>query len=97
VARAAEQVSLGRLIRPLVVIATADEESGMAGARALADAGRRPGARVVIGEPTDLVPVDRHKGLFMDEIRLSGRSQSGDPSEAHVSVIDGRYHWFTFC
>ncbi len=30
-------------------------------------------------------------------IRLTGRGQAGEPSEAHVSIIDGEYHWFTFC
>jgi acetylornithine deacetylase len=89
VARAAEQVSLGRLTRPLVVLATADEESGMSGARALAEAGRRPGARVVIGEPTDLVPVDRHKGLFMEEIRLLGRSGHASNPAGGLNAIEG--------
>lgn len=30
-------------------------------------------------------------------IQLTGRGQEATPSEAHVSVIDGEYHWFTFC
>ena len=30
-------------------------------------------------------------------IRLTGRGQSGEPSEAHLSIIDGLYRWFTFC
>jgi hypothetical protein len=30
-------------------------------------------------------------------IRLTGRGQDGTPSEAHVSIVDGQYRWFTFC
>ena len=89
VAAACEQVALRRLDKPLVVLATADEESGMAGARTIAEAGHRPGARIVIGEPTDLVPVDRHKGLFMDEIRLSGRSGHASNPSAGLNAIEG--------
>ncbi|MEJ2515014.1 MAG: acetylornithine deacetylase [Gammaproteobacteria bacterium] len=89
VAHALRRLDLDRLRRPLVVLATADEESGMAGARALADAGQRPGARVIIGEPTGLVPVNRHKGILMEQVRLQGRSgHSSDPA-AGLNAIDG--------
>lgn len=30
-------------------------------------------------------------------VQLRGRGQTGTPTEAHLTVIDGRYHWFTFC
>lgn len=89
IARAAEQVSLDRLRRPLVVLATADEESGMAGARALAREGTRPGARVVIGEPTGLVPVNRHKGIFMEQVRLTGHSGHASDPGAGLNAIEG--------
>lgn len=89
IALAAERVDRRRLRRPLVVVATADEESGMAGARALAAAGRRLASRVVIGEPTDLVPVDRHKGIFMEEVRLEGRSGHASDPAAGLNAIEG--------
>lgn len=88
-ALAAERLPLARLRRPLVILATADEESGMGGARALVAAGERPGARVLIGEPTGLKPVDRHKGLFMEEIRIDGRSGHGSNPAAGLNAIDG--------
>lgn len=68
---------------PLIVLATADEESSMSGARALAQAGI-PGFKpryAVIGEPTGLVPIRAHKGIMMECIRVRGKSgHSSDPA-----------------
>ncbi|MEX2340552.1 MAG: acetylornithine deacetylase [Aquisalimonadaceae bacterium] len=67
--------------QPLVVLATADEESGMTGAKALVDGQRRIGRHAVIGEPTGLRPIRMHKGVMMEAIRIQGRSgHSSDPS-----------------
>ncbi len=69
------------LRRPLVILATADEESSMSGAIALAEAGRPLGRYAVIGEPTGLKPVRMHKGILAEAIRLIGRAgHSSDPS-----------------
>jgi len=66
---------------PLVIVATADEESTMRGARELAASGRLKAGHVVIGEPTSLRPVRMHKGMMMEAVRLTGRSgHSSDPS-----------------
>jgi acetylornithine deacetylase len=68
---------------PLVILATADEESSMSGARALAHDGI-PGATpryAVIGEPTGLVPIRMHKGIMMEAVRVRGQSgHSSDPT-----------------
>ncbi|MCE3252397.1 MAG: acetylornithine deacetylase [Cellvibrio sp.] len=68
---------------PLVILATADEESSMSGARALARDGI-PGATpryAVIGEPTGLVPIRMHKGIMMEAVRVRGQSgHSSDPT-----------------
>ena len=78
---------------PLIVLATADEETSMAGARALAAAGgleRRGYA--IIGEPTEFRPVRLHKGILMERIRVEGRSgHSGDP-ELRASVPSKGMH-----
>ncbi len=78
---AASQFDASQFREPLILIATADEESSMAGARALVDA-KRPQARyAVIGEPTGLRPIRLHKGILMEAIHLRGRSgHSSDPS-----------------
>lgn len=68
------------LQQPLIVLATADEESSMNGARALAELGRPKARYAVIGEPTELRPVHMHKGIMMEAIRVQGASgHSSDP------------------
>lgn len=71
------------LKHPLIVLATADEESSMSGARALAKTGI-PGATpryAVIGEPTELVPIRMHKGIMMEAVRVRGQSgHSSNPA-----------------
>ncbi|MEQ8659432.1 MAG: acetylornithine deacetylase [Gammaproteobacteria bacterium] len=77
---ALEGVDRRCLRRPLVLLATADEESSMAGARYLEQAGRCLGRHVLIGEPTALVPIRKHKGIAIGRIVLAGRSgHSSDP------------------
>lgn len=69
------------LKQPLIVLATADEESSMSGARALAQAGTIQGRAALIGEPTSLRPVRMHKGILMESIRVSGKSgHSSNPA-----------------
>jgi acetylornithine deacetylase len=66
---------------PLIVLATADEETSMQGARSLAEMGRPKARSAIIGEPTGLRPVKAHKGIMMDCVRLLGQSgHSSDPS-----------------
>jgi acetylornithine deacetylase len=69
------------LDKPVILLATADEETGMAGARALVAHGTLRARHAVIGEPTSLRPVRMHKGIMMEAIRLRGRSgHSSDPA-----------------
>jgi acetylornithine deacetylase len=66
---------------PLIVLATADEETSMQGARSIAELGRPKARAAIIGEPTGLQPVKAHKGIMMDSVRLLGQSgHSSDPS-----------------
>ena len=66
---------------PLIVLATADEETSMQGARSIAELGRPKARAAIIGEPTGLQPVKAHKGIMMDSVRLLGHSgHSSDPS-----------------
>ncbi len=62
------------LRQPLIVLATADEESSMDGARALAAQGFPEARYAVIGEPTGLRPVRMHKGMMMESVVISGRA-----------------------
>lgn len=68
------------LKQPIIILATADEESSMNGARALAEAGNLNARYAVIGEPTGLRPIRMHKGIMMEEVTVSGQSgHSSDP------------------
>lgn len=81
VIEAARKFRAQDLQRPLIVLATADEESSMSGAQALVAAGRPEGRYAVIGEPTELRPVRMHKGIMMERLALRGQSgHSSDPS-----------------
>jgi acetylornithine deacetylase len=63
IVEAVASLVLRRLQQPLTIIATADEETSMCGARALQHVNRHLGRHVVIGEPTSLKPVRMHKGM----------------------------------
>lgn len=88
---AADAFTAGDLRRPLIILATADEESSMAGAQALAAAGQPLGRYAVIGEPTDLRPVRMHKGILMEAIRLEGRSGHSSNPALGASALEGMY------
>ena len=69
------------LKQPLIILATADEESSMSGARALATAGKPKARYAVIGEPTGMKPIYMHKGMMMEAVRIEGKAgHSSDPS-----------------
>jgi len=77
---AASEYEAGDLKEPLIILATADEETSMSGAKALVEAGRPKGRCAVIGEPTGMRPVHMHKGMMMDAIHVIGHSgHSSDP------------------
>jgi acetylornithine deacetylase len=91
VLEAIRDIDLDSLTHPLVLVATANEESDMCGARALLDMHRRLGRHAVIGEPTGLRPIRLHKGIAMEAIRLQGRSgHSSDPALG-VSALEGMH------
>lgn len=76
----AARIDLSKLKQPLSIVVTADEETGMTGARFLAPLGLK-GQQVMIGEPTGGAPVRMHKGNMMNRLRLIGKSgHSSDPS-----------------
>lgn len=78
-----------RFKSPLVILATADEESSMSGARALVQAGRRLGDYALIGEPTGLKPIYMHKGVMMESIKVHGRSGHASNPALGENAIEG--------
>ncbi|MBK5970760.1 MULTISPECIES: acetylornithine deacetylase [Thiorhodovibrio] len=88
---AARGLQASQLRAPLTLLATADEESAMHGARALLDSGRHIGRHAVIGEPTNLRPVRAHKGVMGEAIRLRGQSGHASDPALGRSAIDGMH------
>ena len=73
--------------QPLIILATADEETTMNGARELVRLGRPKARYAVIGEPTGLAPLTMHKGIMMERITLTGKSgHSSDPSKGRNAM-----------
>lgn len=69
------------LAQPLIIIATADEETSMSGARALVNRQQPKAAYAVIGEPTGMQPIRLHKGIAMESIRIQGQAgHSSNPA-----------------
>src|SRR5690606_37299728 len=69
---AARRFDQSKLQQPLIILATADEESSMDGARLLAELGRPKARYAVVGEPTGMKPVRMHKGIMMERVRVQG-------------------------
>ena len=61
--QASQSFDLKNLDRPLTIVATADEESTMCGAKLIADNGKKLGRYCVIGEPTGLSPIRQRQLL----------------------------------
>lgn len=91
VLEAIRELDLGQLKQPLILLATADEESNMCGAQSLLDSNRRLGRYAVIGEPTGLKPIRMHKGIAMHVIRLHGRSGHSSNPALGVNALEGMY------
>ena len=88
---ASQYFEIKRLKNPLVIVATADEESSMSGAKLLRNRGIRLGQYAVIGEPTSLQPIRMHKGVMMESIEITGISgHSSDPALG-ASALEGMH------
>lgn len=89
---AARDLRAEQLQAPLIILATADEESSMDGAKELVHQGRPAARFAVVGEPTGMKPIRMHKGILMESIRLIGRSgHSSDPSLG-ANALEGMHH-----
>ena len=97
-----KDIDLKKLQYPLYFIATCDEESAMTGAKALVNSKRTLGRYALIGEPTGLKPINKHKGIVMESIKLIGKAgHSSDPAlginalEEMTKVINHLIAWRT--
>lgn len=93
---AARDAAAGRTLKqPLILLATADEESSMNGAQALVAAGRPKARYAVIGEPTGLRPVRMHKGIMMERLVFEGQSGHSSDPELGRSALEGMHEAMT--
>lgn len=79
------------LAEPIIILGTADEESSMSGGKALVAEHRLRARCAIIGEPTRLRPVHLHKGIYMDGVRLTGRSGHSSNPALGNNALDGMH------
>ena len=77
---------------PLILLATADEESSMEGAKMLVELGRPKARYAVIGEPTGLKPVHMHKGIIMEAVHVQGHSGHSSNPALGANALEGLHH-----
>ena len=70
---AIEETDVRRLVRPLALVLTADEEVGCLGAKRLAEARPFRARHAVVGEPTSLQPMRAGKGYCLADVTVRGR------------------------
>ncbi len=93
--KASSNVNFAKLKRPLTLVATADEETTMAGAKLIADNGKKLGRFCVIGEPTGLSPIRQHKGNLTMSVEFLGQSgHASDPGLGN-NALEGMYQFMT--
>ncbi len=79
---------LANLKQPITILATADEETTMAGAIEIAKQNKLKPARCIIGEPTDMVPVYTHKGHMSTAVRVTGKAGHSSDPDAGLNAIE---------
>jgi acetylornithine deacetylase len=87
----AGEFAQAKLRQPLILLATADEERSMDGAKALVAAGRPKARYAVIGEPTGLKPVRLHKGILMDSLKVHGSAGHSSRPDLGANAIEGMH------
>ncbi|MBT1064245.1 acetylornithine deacetylase [Bowmanella sp. Y26] len=88
---ALRDIPLNKLNKPLYILATADEETSMAGARFFAEQQLIKPDMAIIGEPTGLKPICKHKGHMAHTLEITGKAgHSSDPDKG-VNAIEIMY------
>lgn len=87
--KVASSIDPKKLKHPLTILATANEESGMEGARALTRTEVGHAAAAIIGEPTSLQAVSAHKGVLMESIHVQGKAGHSSNPNLGINAIEG--------
>lgn len=86
-----KEIPAKKLTRPLYILATADEETTMAGARFFSQSQDIKPDVAIIGEPTNLVPVNMHKGHMSHRIIVKGQAGHSSKPNLGVNAIEIMY------
>ena len=89
--QAIAQLDVKQLQAPVILLATADEESTMAGAKALLASDQLKSRHAVIGEPTNLRPIHMHKGILMEALHIQGRSGHSSNPALGNNALEGMH------
>ena len=76
---------------PITLIATADEETTMAGARELSKRDIKAPLLNVIGEPTNLVPIFKHKGYFAFKLTITSEGGHSSINQQDKNCISAMF------
>ncbi|OIM97921.1 acetylornithine deacetylase [Idiomarina sp. MD25a] len=74
--------------KPIQILATADEETTMDGARQLNRFNQLKPDYCIIGEPTEMRPIRAHKGHLTESIRVTGRSGHSSNPALGINAIE---------
>lgn len=88
---AAKNFQAKDLQQPLIILATADEESSMNGAEELVLHGRPKARYAIVGEPTGMRPIRAHKGMMMEAIHLQGQAGHSSNPALGNSALEGMH------
>ncbi|GAB3013349.1 acetylornithine deacetylase [Bowmanella dokdonensis] len=88
VLEALKEMPLGNLRKPLYILATADEETSMAGARFFARQNLIKPDMAIIGEPTALRPIHKHKGHMAHSLDIQGQAGHSSDPDRGVNAIE---------
>lgn len=84
---AVEEIEISKLMKPLALVFTADEEIGCLGAKRLADAQPFTARHAIVGEPTSLRPICAGKGYCLAEVTVRGREAHSAYPQLGASAI----------
>ena len=82
------RLDLSQTRKPIRILATADEETTMLGARTFAQHSQIRPDCAIIGEPTSLVPIRAHKGHIGEAIRITGKSGHSSDPDRGINAIE---------
>ncbi|WDI78779.1 acetylornithine deacetylase [Candidatus Purcelliella pentastirinorum] len=83
-----KNINIKKFKKPLYILATADEETSMSGARHFSDVTSINPNFAIIGEPTELKPINSHKGHISKIIKIKGKSGHSSNPNLGINSIE---------